>query len=123
MMTRFYFSTKLKTLPEGLGRVLLEAQAMKKVVVAYDVGGVPEAMIQEQRGHLVRRGNSRGLAMHIKGLLKNEDMRRGMGERCRQHVVERFSLDALAARHEALYAEAADFSRSAARQAQTDTTR
>lgn len=91
---------------EGLGRVLLEAQAMKRPVVAYNVGGVPEAVLQGEGGYLVEKGGYEELAGRLKELLEDKGKRDEMGERGKAFVSERFSLDALVVRHERFYAAA-----------------
>jgi glycosyltransferase involved in cell wall biosynthesis len=96
------------TSAEGLGRVLLEAQAMKRAVVAYDVGGVREAVLHGKSGYLVGHGDAADLERRVKELLTDPGARRELGERGREHVVKSFSLDALTTRHEAFYARVLD---------------
>jgi glycosyltransferase involved in cell wall biosynthesis len=96
----------LTSYSEGLGRVLLEAQAMKIAVLAYDVGGVAQAIKNGESGYLVRRGDIEGLGRRLKDLLANKDKRCQMGERGREFVIERFALRSLVIRHEKFYAEA-----------------
>jgi glycosyltransferase involved in cell wall biosynthesis len=93
----------LPTHSEGLGRVLLEAQAMKKPVVAYDAGGTSEALLPDETGFLVRRGNVGALAEKIGFLLENEAEGLRVGERGREFVFARFGLPGLIQRHEAFY--------------------
>lgn len=93
----------LPTYSEGLGRVLLEAQAMKKPVVAYDAGGTSEALIPDETGFLVRRGDVGALAERIGFLLENEAEGLRRGERGREFVSARFGLPALIQRHETFY--------------------
>jgi glycosyltransferase involved in cell wall biosynthesis len=96
----------LPSYSEGLGRVLLEAQAMERPVVAYDVGGVREAVRDGEGGFLVKKGDVRGLARRSLELLNDREERIRMGMRGRRYVTEKFSLDALAVRHEAFYLDA-----------------
>lgn len=101
-----YAQSSIVALPshsEGLGRVLLEAQAMKKPVVAYDGGGMSEALLPDRSGFLVKTGDVKSLADKISYLLQNADERDRFGERGRAFVTERFSVHALVQRHEALY--------------------
>lgn len=91
---------------EGLGRVLLEAQAMEKVVVAYNVGGVAEAIKDGESGYLVEKGNIEELGGRIKELLENHNKRHEMGSIARQYVLSCFSIDQLVLRHEAFYRRA-----------------
>jgi phosphatidylinositol alpha-1,6-mannosyltransferase len=99
----WYGASALVVLPsqgEGLGRVLLEAQAMAKPVVAYAAGGMTAALRDGISGHLVRRRHFRDLAERIEPLVTDATMRREMGLRGREWVATYFSLDALAERHE-----------------------
>lgn len=88
---------------EGLGRVVVEAQAMKVPPVAYATGGVPEGMIPGRTGFLLKTGDIEGLANRLEELLQNNELRQRMGEEGRRFVEERFSLEALAQRHEEFY--------------------
>jgi phosphatidylinositol alpha-1,6-mannosyltransferase len=102
----YYALSSLVVLPthrEGLGRTLLEAQAMQRPVVAYDSGGVGEAVLPNETGFLVRTGDVEALADRIGFLLVNEVERQRLGERGRQFVVRKFSISALTQRHEAFY--------------------
>jgi glycosyltransferase involved in cell wall biosynthesis len=96
----------LPSYSEGLGRVLLEAQAMKKPVVAYDGGGMGEAMLSGKTGFLVKTGDVNALADKIAFLLEDKAERLQFGERGREFVEQRFSVPALVRRHEAFYLRA-----------------
>jgi glycosyltransferase involved in cell wall biosynthesis len=93
----------LPTYSEGLGRVLLEAQAMKKPVVAYDAGGTRRAVLAQETGFLVKTGDVKALADKIGFLLENEAEGLRIGEEGRKFVSDRFNLSALIQRHEAFY--------------------
>jgi glycosyltransferase involved in cell wall biosynthesis len=106
---RYYALSSLVVLPtywEGLGRSLVEAQAMHKPVVAYDSGGVGDTMLPNETGFLVKTGDIEAMADKIGFLLENEAQRRLMGERGRKFVVEKFSVDAFIQRHETFYLKA-----------------
>lgn len=108
-MRDLYGMSSLIVLPshsEGLGRVLLEAQAMKKPVVAYDSGGMRDAVLPNESGFLVKAGSVEGLADKIGFLLENEAERLRMGERGREFVSRQFSVAALVRRHERFYLDA-----------------
>jgi len=105
----YYARSSIVVLPtycEGLGRSLLEAQAMHKPVVAYDSGGVGETILPNETGFLVKTGDVETLADRLGYLLENETARSQMGERGRQFVVRRFSVSALIQRHESFYLRA-----------------
>jgi glycosyltransferase involved in cell wall biosynthesis len=91
---------------EGLGRVLIEAQAMKKPVIAYDGGGTSEAFLPGKSGFLVKTGDVEALADRIKFLLQNAEERLRLGECGREFVERQFSVPALVRRHEAFYLHA-----------------
>ncbi len=105
----WYALSSMVVLPsnsEGLGRVLLEAQAMEKPVVAYDCGGIGEAILPNETGFLVKEGDVNALADKIGFLLQDETERLRMGERGREFVSRKFGLPALVQRHEAFYLNA-----------------
>jgi glycosyltransferase involved in cell wall biosynthesis len=56
---------------EGLPRVLLEAQAMEKPVVAYNNGGMSAAVLPNESGFLIETGDVKALADKIGFLLQN----------------------------------------------------
>jgi len=96
----------LPSYSEGMPRVILEAQAMKKPVVAYDCGGMPEAVLPNETGFLVKTGDVEALADRVNLLLKDHALRLRMGERGREFVSQRFSISALIQRHESFYLSA-----------------
>jgi glycosyltransferase involved in cell wall biosynthesis len=93
---------------EGLGIVLLEAQATAKPVVAFDVGGVHEAMLNKETGLLVKP-DSRELAAAILKLLSNRSLRERMGAKGREFVTNNFSWDVCARRMLEVYREALSY--------------
>ncbi|MFC1839740.1 glycosyltransferase family 4 protein [Thermodesulfobacteriota bacterium] len=76
---------------EGMGRVLLEAMAMKIPVVASNVGGIPDLVKNNRNGILVTPGNVSELAKSMKKLLTNPKLLISMGEYGHQRVTETFS--------------------------------
>ena len=55
--------------PEAFGRVSVEAQAMKKPIVASDIGGSKETVLHEISGILYKAGEARELAKVLNKLL------------------------------------------------------
>jgi glycosyltransferase involved in cell wall biosynthesis len=91
---------------EGLPMVLLEAGACGVPVVATDVPGTREVVVDGQTGWLAPAGDAPKLAMTMKKLMSmRPDERRAMEERARRHVTEHFSLEAVLDRWERLYAD------------------
>lgn len=108
-LRNWYAASDIVVLPsssEGLGRVLLEAQAMGKPVIAYESGGMPEALIPDKTGFLVETGNHGALADRIHHLLSVPTERLAMGRSGREFILERFSVRALIERHERFIAGA-----------------
>lgn len=96
----------LPSIQEGQGIALLEAQATAKPVVAFDVGGVREAVLDKETG-LMMKPDSRGLAEAIMKLLSDCSLREKMGRRGREFVSGTFSWDVCAQRMLKVYREAA----------------
>jgi glycosyltransferase involved in cell wall biosynthesis len=91
---------------EGLPMVLLEAGACGVPVVATDVPGTREVVVDGETGWLAPAGDAQELAKTMMKLMRMTlDARLAMGERARRHVAEHFSLEAVLDRWERLYAE------------------
>ena len=94
------------SLQEGQGIALLEAQASAKPVVAFDVGGVKEAVHKGVTGLLVERGNSDELAKAILRLVSDSSLRFRMGARGREFVLANYTWDICAKKMLNVYREA-----------------
>ena len=72
---------------EGFGLVYLEAGAHGLPVVAHDIGGVPEAVIDGETGLLVKPGDTAALTAAFSKLVADPALRRRLGEtgRVRAH--------------------------------------
>ncbi len=69
----------LPSLNEGMGRVLVEAMALGKSIVASNVGGIPDLVTHGKNGFLVPPKNPKELAKYIQVLLEDKDKREKMG--------------------------------------------
>lgn len=96
----------LPSIQEGQGIVLLEAQASGKPVVAFDVGGVNEAVQNKETGLLVNRGSNGELADALLKLLSDNTLREKMGTNGRRFVTENFTWDTCAQKMLKVYYEA-----------------
>ena len=87
---------------EPLGIVNLEAMACGTAVVASDVGGIPEVVVDGGTGLLVHhdeddpRGFEAGLAAGLTALLSDPDRAAAMGRAGRERAVAEFGWDAVA---------------------------
>jgi glycosyltransferase involved in cell wall biosynthesis len=93
----------LSTRSEGLPLSILEAMAAGLPVVASNVGGVAELVVQGETGMLVPPGDPGALAETIEGLLGDQPLARRLGEAARMRVAEHFDLAAVQDAHLALY--------------------
>lgn len=91
------------SLPEPFGRVLIEAMAAGKPVVATRAGGVPEVVEDGVTGLLVTPGDVEQLAEAIARLLGEPDKAREMGRMGRERVERLFSAEEHARRVEKIY--------------------
>jgi len=101
----------LPSIQEGQGIALLEAQATAKPVVAFNVSGINEIVLDKETGLLVRP-DSRELADAILDLLSNRSLREKMGRCGRKFVSENFSWDICAQRMFQVYREASQHAKS-----------
>jgi len=88
---------------EGFSNAILEAMASGLPVVACDVGGNPEAVVDGETGRLVPPRCPERLAEAMAELLGDEGKRRAMGEAGRRRTGEHFSLGRMVAEVEAMY--------------------
>ncbi len=80
---------------EGLGRVLLEAMAMEKPVVASRVGGIPDIVKDGINGFLTTPGDTKELGDALKKLLNDKRLATRMGKDGRKGVTAELSADVM----------------------------
>jgi glycosyltransferase involved in cell wall biosynthesis len=93
----------LSSLREGMPNALIEAMAMRKPVVATNVGGVSELVINEKTGFLVPARDSSALTEAILRLLKDRAKARKFGEAGRRYVEQKFSMAQMVHNYENIY--------------------
>jgi glycosyltransferase involved in cell wall biosynthesis len=87
---------------EGMGLAFLEAMAHGKPVVGGNHGGTPDVVTDGVYGFLVQHGDRATLVERLTRLLRDEALRRTMGQAGRSRVLEDFSLDKFVQRLTAL---------------------
>ncbi len=91
---------------ETQGVVIQEAQAMSLPVIATNVGGIPEGIIDGETGFIVPSQEATAIASKIKTLIDNENLRLTMAKAARNYAVayadQRHQLNAI----ENIYKEA-----------------
>ena len=91
-MQKFDVIVSASVKPEGFGRVLLEAMALAKPVIATAVGAHPEVLEDGVTGLLVPPDNPEAIAQAICRLLKDPNLLQRMGQAGRQRAERRFNL-------------------------------
>ncbi len=94
------------TQPEAFGRVVIEAQAMQRLVIAADLGGPVETVEQGVSGWLVPPGDADALAATLDAVLAlSGDEKQAAGRRARAAVLSRYTTAAMQAATVAVYRE------------------
>ena len=80
--------------PEAFGRVSVEAQAMEKPILASNIGGSNETIINDKTGFLFEAGNSKNLSEKLSEILNlSEVTRNGIGAEGRKNVKVKFNVE------------------------------
>ena len=91
---------------ESFGLAALEALSCKVPVIATDVGGLPEVVIDGENGFLFPVGDVDSMAAAAVKLLRNDDLRRRFGESGRRLALEQFNQDDIVERYRRIYRHA-----------------
>jgi glycosyltransferase involved in cell wall biosynthesis len=82
------------TVPEGFGRVAVEAQAMGRPVIATAHGGSMETVIDGQTGWLVPVGDVNAMATALKEAINlSSEQRESVAITAREHVMTHFAIE------------------------------
>ena len=95
----------MTSLREGLPRSVMEAMAMEKPVVAYNIRGMRDLIVDGETGFLVPFRNVSALAEKISYLAENREIARKMGEKGRKRIEKEFSLGIISNQMKKLYNE------------------
>ena len=80
--------------PEAFGRVSVEAQSMEKIIIASNIGGSPETIINDKTGLLFEAGKPKSLSQKIIEALKLDDSTlKIMGNEGRKNVIKKFNIE------------------------------
>lgn len=94
------------TMPEGFGRVPIEAQAMGTPVITTNHGGACETVVDGETGWLVPSGDTAALAAAIqKALSLTPENRTTFAQKSRQHVLNNFTNSHMCRKTLDVYAE------------------
>jgi len=81
------------SLREGFPMITLEAMAMTKPIVATEIKGMDEQVLDMKTGLSIPPADTDSLGSAIIRLLKNKDLARRLGRNAREFVADNFSLD------------------------------
>ena len=95
----------LPSLAEGISNTILEAMASGLAVVATDVGGNSELVIDRQTGHLVAGGDSRAIAIALGRYADAPHLLEDEGRMARKIAEDRYGIDLMVRKYRAVYDE------------------
>lgn len=94
-----YQTSDISVLPstwsEAFGRSIIESLACGTPVVASRVGGIPEILTGEFAANLVTAGDEKALAKRISEVIHWRETDPEFGQRCSDHVANKFSLESM----------------------------
>ena len=80
--------------PEAFGRVAVEAQSMEKPIIASNIGGANETIIEEKNGFLFESNNAKSLRKKIlKVLSMDEILLQSIGKEGRKNIIQKFNVE------------------------------
>ncbi len=93
----------LPSLTEAFSNSLMEAMSCARACVASRVGGNPELIRHESEGLLFEAGNADDLAVQLRRLIVDAELRQRLASAARDRIVREFSLEASTTRLDAIY--------------------
>jgi glycosyltransferase involved in cell wall biosynthesis len=82
--------------PEAFGRVAVEAQAMGKPIIASNIGGSKETILNKKSGFLYKFDDPRELAKSLNTVIQlNQEELKTMGNEGRKNITKRFDVETM----------------------------
>jgi glycosyltransferase involved in cell wall biosynthesis len=88
---------------ESFSNSLLEAMACGCCPLASRVGGLPEMIIEEENGLLIKAGDAADLAAKLERVIRDDGLRSALGAAAAQRAYGKFSVQAFVHNMEELY--------------------
>ena len=101
MLDIFLLTSKMEANPVSI----MEAMAMERAVVAFDVGSIHQTVLDRETGILVPPGDVQQMAAEVINLINHPEVRGALGRAAREHVVECWSVDAMVGGYERMIEE------------------
>lgn len=96
----------LSSRTEAMPLALLEAMGLGRAVVATDVGGISDAVVDGENGVLVPEGDAEAFADAIRRLLDDTALARRLGENAAAFIAQHCAEEAMVDSYTAIYREA-----------------
>ena len=82
------------TEPEAFGRVAVEAQSMERPIIASNIGGSNETIIDEKTGFLYEAGNAKALSQKILRIFNSDEFAlKSIGIEGRKNIIKKFNVE------------------------------
>ena len=82
--------------PEAFGRVSVEAQSMKKIVIASNIGGSKETVLNKKTGFLYKFDDPRELAKNLNTVIQlSQEELKLMGNEGRKNITKKFDVEVM----------------------------
>lgn len=95
----------LPSLEDNLPNTMLEALSCSTPVIAFDIGGIPDVVVEDETGKLSPAHDAKKLGEAIVSLVLDQAKREEMGKKGRVKMANAYSLEIQAKRYLALYKE------------------
>lgn len=96
-------STTSGTQVEGLPNVILEGMSSGIPIVATNICGVPEVLVHEKTGILVKPSSVTQLEQGISSLVNSSELRKEIGEQSRMYILDNHTIKKAAQQYAKLY--------------------
>ena len=80
--------------PEAFGRVAVESQSMEKLIIASNIGGSNETIVNEKTGFLFDSGDTNSLSKKIvRSITMDETSLKLIGKEGRKNIIKKFNVE------------------------------
>ena len=80
--------------PEAFGRVAVEAQSMEKLIIASNIGGSNETIVNDKTGFLFNSGDAKSLSKRIiQAITMDESAIKLIGKEGRKNIIKKFNVE------------------------------
>ena len=80
--------------PEAFGRVAVEAQSMEKLIIASNIGGSNETIVNGKTGILFESGDANSLSKKIvQAITMDESIVKSIGKEGRKNIIKKFNVE------------------------------